>query len=388
MRLRAQPAIQSLCSRLYCLRLSLAIVAGVLTLPRSVEAYPQFQLSLGSDRCTSCHYSPGGGGLINDFGRDEAGSTISRGGDGRFLHGAWTPPPWFVFGVDLRGAAAAKYRDGQRDATAFPMQADLYLRAGGERLSVNMTLGLRGGARDPQPPLVERLASREHYVMYQRDSGLYVRAGRFFPVYGIRTQDHTAFVRRYLGFHTLEEPYGIATGYFGGNWEAHASAFVARPVEFLGAGVKASGGAAYGERRFWGDTAAVAGQARVAVSSTDTRVSAGIVGKRWMPLAGVMVLSQIDVQRQSFAESSGPTRYQLAGYLGASKFVARGFMVGTALHHWQPDLRLNSLRDAAEVNLQYFPLAHVELHLLLRVSGEGSLNHPQLLSFLQLHYYL
>lgn len=328
------------------------------------------------------------GGLINDFGRDEAGSTISRGGDGRFLHGAWTPPPWFELGLDVRGAGALKYREGDRQLLAFPMQADLYIRAGGEHISFTMTAGLRGGARDPQPPLVERLASREHYLMYERDSGFYVRAGRFFPIYGIRTQDHTAYIRRYLGFHTLEEPYGLGGGQFGENWEAHISAFVARPIEFLGAGVKANGVAGYYERRFLDDTAAIAGQARLAVSPTDARVSAGVVGKRWMPGPEVMVLAQLDLQRQSFADNAGPTRYQLAGYLGATKFVSKGVMVGATLHHWQPDLRLNSLRDAVEVNVQYFPLAHVEFHLLTRVSGEGSFNRPQLLSFLQLHYYL
>lgn len=352
------------------------------------EAYPQFQLSLGADRCSKCHFSPAGGGLINDYGRDEAGSTISRGGDGRFLHGVWTPPTWLQLGLDLRGAAALKYREGDRELLAFPMQTDLYLRAGGERVSFYMTAGMRGGARDPQPPFVERLVSRELYLMYERESGAYVRAGRFFPVYGIRSQDHTAYVRRYLGFHTLEEPFGVGAGTFGDTWEAHLSAFVPRPVDFLGSGVKARGAAAYVERRLLEDTAAIAGQARLAVSSNDARIAAGVVGKRWWSSAEVMLLAELDLQRQSFADEAGPTRYQLAGYLGASRFVASGLMVGAALHRWQPDLRLRTSRDAFEVNVQYFPTAHVELHLLTRVGGEGDLDAPGLLSMLQLHYYL
>ena len=63
-------------------------------------------------------------------------------------------------------------------------------------------------------------------------------------------------------------------------------------------------------------------------------------------------------------------------------------MVGAAVHHWHPDLRLRSARDAFEVNVQYFPRAHFELHLLTRVSGEGDFETPSLLSLLQLHYYL
>ncbi len=369
------------------MRLILALaILGALALP--AHAYPQFQLALGTDRCITCHHSPAGGGLLNDYGRDEAGSTISRGGDGRFLHGAWSPPAWLQLGADLRTATALKYRDPEREVLAFPMQIDAYIRAGTEKLSLNVTAGLRGGARDPQPVLVERLISREHYLMYKTESDTYVRVGRFFPIYGIRSQDHTAYVRRYLGFHTLEEPYGAAAGMFGDSWEGHLSVFVPRPIEVLGSGVRASGAAAYVERRLLDGNAAIAGQARLAVSSVDTRVAGGLVGKRWFPDAGVLLLAEANLQRQSFADDVGPTRYQVAGYLGASKHVAQGVMVGAALQHWHPDLRLRSKRDAFELNAQYFPIAHLELHLLVRVGGEGDFENPSLLSLLQLHYYL
>jgi hypothetical protein len=101
-----------------------------------------------------------------------------------------------------------------------------------------------------------------------------------------------------------------------------------------------------------------------------------------------MLLGELDLQRQSFADAAGPTRYQLAAYAGASKFVAQGVMVGAAVHRWQPDLRMTSARDALEINLHYFPLAHVELHVLARASGEGSFDDPGLLSLFQVHYYL
>ena len=65
------------------------IVAALLLSAGRAEAYPQFQFSTLNSRCQNCHFSPVGGGLINEYGRSEAGDTISRGGDGSFLHGLW-----------------------------------------------------------------------------------------------------------------------------------------------------------------------------------------------------------------------------------------------------------------------------------------------------------
>ncbi|HVV84126.1 MAG TPA: hypothetical protein VHE35_13720 [Kofleriaceae bacterium] len=372
-------------------RLALAAVALAVLLGgvRRAAAYPQFQLSTGNDRCSACHDAPSGGGLLNDFGRSEAGDTISRGGDGAFLHGLWEPPRWLQLGGDLRGATGLSYTEPRRDTFLFPMQVDLYVRAGTDTLSLHVTGGLRGVARDPAPPFTDRLVSREHYVMWRPALGTYVRAGRFFPVFGLRSQDHTAYVRRYLGFDLLEEPYGLAAGRAGAHWEAHASIFVPSPIRSQSAGVRASGGVLYVERRLLDDRVALAGQARLALGPDDSRFLVGGVGKRWFEGAGVMLMGEVDLQRQDFDASRAPTRYQLACYLGATKDVVHGVQAGVALQRWQPDLTLRSSRDAFEVDLQYFPRAHLELHLLARASGAGNdLDDPTLLTLLQLHYYL
>ena len=72
---------------------------------KPAAAYPQFQFSSGTQRCAQCHYSPAGYGLLTSWGRDEGADTISRGGDGAFLHGAFSPPDWLALGGDFRLAA-------------------------------------------------------------------------------------------------------------------------------------------------------------------------------------------------------------------------------------------------------------------------------------------
>lgn len=353
-------------------------------------AYPQFQLTTGTDRCQACHLSPAGGGLLSAYGRDEAGSTLSPRGDGRFLHGLWEPPSWLSLGGDLRGALGAKHQDVRDRTLAFPMQADLATEVRVGPWSLAFTAGVRGVARDPKPELLYRVASREHYLMFQREpgDGTYARLGRFFPIYGLRSQDHTAYVRRYLGQHTLEEPYALSAGHFGEGWEAHAAVFAPQPSPVLGSGPRAWGATAYYERRLAGDVAAWAVQSKLAVTGEDVRVAAGAVGKLWVERAGLLFLAELNVQRQSF--DTGPPRVQLASYFGATRLFLPGWMVTAAVQQWEPDLSLSSsARTATELNVQWLPLAHLELHLLGRLEAVGNdYDHPGLLALLQLHYFL
>jgi hypothetical protein len=118
------------------------------------------------------------------------------------------------------------------------------------------------------------------------------------------------------------------------------------------------------------------------------RASAGAIGKLWIERAGLQLLAELDVQRQSF--DAGAPRLQLASYVGATRLLLPGWMVTAAVQHWEPDLTLrSSARAATELNVQWFPSAHFELHLLGRLEAVGNdYDHPGLLALLQLHYFL
>jgi hypothetical protein len=369
---------------------ALAILALVLA-AGTADAYPQFTLALGSDRCTACHFSPAGGGLLNDFGRDESGDTLSGRGDGRFAHGAWTPPSWLALGADVRLAAGLKQlADQERELLAFPMQADTYTRIVVSRVSLNLTIGLNGAARsraDGANPL-SYVASRQHYLMYESSSGnMTVRAGRFFPVFGVRTQDHTAYPRRYMDQSTLEEPYALEVGISGSTWDGHLAGFIGNPIPFTGAGAKANGATAYVERRF--EKSIVAGQARLALTGEDRRFAVGAVGKYWLEGPKLMAIAELDVQRQSFPGGGDP-RLQLLGFAQLTRMIMPGYMIGAAVQRWSPDLTLGgNSRNALQLDVQAFPWAHVEAHLLTRLEATGGDTFdPNLLVLLQLHYYL
>ncbi len=372
-------------------RACLVALAVILSAPSRADAYPQFQFALGSERCSACHFAPGGGGLLNDFGRDESGDTLSGRGDGRFAHGAVTLPSWLALGADLRSALVGKQlADQEPELLAFPMQADAYSRITLGPISINLTLGLNGAARGRTAgaaPLTY-LASRQHYLGYESASGaVTVRAGRFFPVFGVRSQDHTAYARRYLDQGTLEEPYALELGVSGEDWEGYLAGVLGNPVPLTGAGARASGATAYYERRF--GASAVAGNARLAVTDADRRITAGAIGKYWLAGPGLLAIAELDLQHQQFTTTSD-ARVQLLAFAQLTKLILPGYMFGVAFQRWAPDLTLRgSSRNALQLDVQVFPWAHVEAHLLTRLEATGGdTTHPNLLALLQLHYYL
>src|SRR5262245_36475508 len=84
---------------------------GLAGFARTAAAYPQFQFSSGTNKCSQCHFSPAGTGLISSWGRSESGDTISMGGNGAFMHGAVTLPSWLALGFDFR-FAGTRVEDG------------------------------------------------------------------------------------------------------------------------------------------------------------------------------------------------------------------------------------------------------------------------------------
>src|SRR5204863_8360747 len=76
--------------------------------------------------------------------------------------------------------------------------------------------------------------SREHYVMWQQDpettTGLFVRAGRFMPVFGLRLVEHPTYIRRWGGTPLYGETYGVAVEYIDPRFEAHATGFIKDPI--------------------------------------------------------------------------------------------------------------------------------------------------------------
>jgi hypothetical protein len=381
-----------------------ALLAGA----RRADAYPQFQFSSGTNRCSQCHYSPGGGGLLTSWGRDESADTISLGGDGAFLHGLVPLPSWLGLGGDFRLAFMSNDVGNAEGAelAVFPMQADLYLRAAiTESISFNGTIGVRGIVRPNDGTFGGRVGaaagdvmSREHYLMWRPSAtGPYMRVGRFFAPYGIRFVEHIFYIRRYTGNNLYEETYNISTGYVADDWEAHATFFAPTPkegaVEFIsGVGPAEYGFTGYGELRL-AKMSALAAQVRIGVSPSDNegRYQLGGIGKLWVEKAKLLFLAEADLIHQTFS-TANYSQNGFVSYTGAHFFPTRGLMAAFAYERYQENLSLSTTaRNAYDIELNFFPWAHCEIVLLGRyqIVGSGSVDGGAAqLGMLQLHYYL
>ncbi len=319
------------------------------------DAYPHFQLTTGSSQCSQCHVGPAGGGLLTEWGQGEFGDTIANGGNGSFLHGAITMPEWLQIGGNIRLAALTNdvgASDGA-EVAVFPMQLDLTLRVASGAWSVVGTVGARGrvrsGAPDTMdnpasevssPSLASYVISREHYVMWRPDhSGPYVRVGRFAAPYGLRLADHTAYVRRYLGFNLLEETYNLGGGWSGEDWEVHATAFVYDPLQ--GAARKDVGGALLFEKQAT-EKLIVGASGRAGFASHNTRLQAGVHSKLWLDGAKLLFQAEVHGVREMFDAGVGD-RWQLAAYAGPVFVPIRGVYAGIGYQAFAQDLQVRSV---------------------------------------------
>jgi hypothetical protein len=171
-------------------------------------------------RCTNCHFSPTGGGLLTPYGRSLSREELSTFGSSRgssspgreheFLYGllgdALGPvSAWIALRpshLDYDSAGISSSRD-------FLMNAELAaaFRRG------NWTLYGQVGR---QPRIGDtQVTSFEHWVSYKAENGLGARAGRFIPAYGLKLADHTAFTRASLALDNNNQVYALELSYTG-----------------------------------------------------------------------------------------------------------------------------------------------------------------------------
>jgi hypothetical protein len=202
-------------TRAWCALVSLCFLAGT----GRAGAEPRF-LSKQYNRCSSCHYSATGGGLLTPYGRSLSGQELSTtrhvtaqpsaegtvGGEEAFLYDALGQALGPVqLGITVR-PSYLHYTSGTfSDSRDLLMNADIEGAYRGHGWTVYGEAGRMPaiGTEDA------KLYSREHWVSYEGARGFAIKAGRYMPAYGVYLSDHTSLNRNDLGFDKYDQVYGL-----------------------------------------------------------------------------------------------------------------------------------------------------------------------------------
>jgi hypothetical protein len=336
---------------------ALAAAATLAVLAGGAEAYPQFQLSR-DPTCTGCHLSPAGGGLLNENGLATA-ETISQWGTApEFFYGEVPAPSWLALGGDLRGASGY-VQTPEKLLASFPMQLEAYGRAAfGAGLSLQVDVGTRASQTGNEA--ATHVWSREHYLTWQQkpgeNAGLYVRVGRFMPVFGLRLVEHPTYIRRWGGTPLYGETYGLAVEYVDPRFEVHATGFIKDPI--LATPEHSNGGAAVGELRL-SERLSIGAEGMYTRSDDEKKVRIGALAKLYLDDPGLLLQLEGQFMNQLIDPRGAPK--QIIAYLLASRFFSQAFLLDVGLGFFDENIQITQLhRECVDLNFHWFATSHVE----------------------------
>jgi hypothetical protein len=205
----------------------LVLLAATL-LASTASAEPMF-LAKQYTRCTACHYSPTGGGLLTPYGRLLSHRELSTTGGSAAAPAAGAEDDTHGEQAFLYGAFGDVLGPVHLGLEARPSRLHVGFPGGDQDMNLLMNLDLVGavrkngwtayGAVGREPPHSAvrdgrtlpdaAFVSYEHWIAYETDQGFRIRAGRFLPAYGVRFADHTAFTRIDLDLDRNDQVYGV-----------------------------------------------------------------------------------------------------------------------------------------------------------------------------------
>ncbi len=168
-----------------------------LSWPPDSDALPRFAVA-NETTCNSCHISPTGGGMRNEFGNySVAYQELALPSSKKLLSSRYKSPR---ISEALQVGFDSRYLVFD-DLSVFRMQTDVYA-------ALTPVDGLVWQARFSETGITEAYAlatiDNDHF---------YVRAGRFYPSYGLKVADHKAFIRERSGHRSNLYLDGLSVGF-------------------------------------------------------------------------------------------------------------------------------------------------------------------------------
>ena len=245
------------------LALGLALVTALLVLgwSKDASAYP-WMVRHGYTSCNVCHADPSGGSLLTEYGRalgvTEMTMAYSKADDaygdkvGGFLFGAFKMPEPLLLGADFRSLGLFAFGGGKVDPHYYLMQADAEAQVSIGRFRMNGNIGfahegaLKASITRGDDQLQNRLISRTFWmgVDIGANNEVLIRGGRLNLPFGLRTIEHTAYVRKTTRTDINDgQQYGVAASLNTEKWRGElmgiAGNFAVHPDDYRERGYSA-----------------------------------------------------------------------------------------------------------------------------------------------------
>ncbi len=279
-------------------------------------AEPKF-LSKQYTRCTTCHVSPTGGGLLSAYGRSLSHRELSTTGAPMPLHGEVEPTSgeesflWGALGeslgnLQLGGQLRPSYLRysflGRSQDRNLLMSAEMHASF---RANDWLFYGQVGRELEQDGYTLD---STEYWGGYQPAEGLGFRAGRFLPAYGVRFADHTSYNRSYLGLAQYDQIYGLEVSHTRGRYLTQVSVGPGRAESVIDDGRSSFTATGRVQVDLGSRTAVAASGLYRADSDRDPRMGSAGVAFGFAPTSRLTTWTQVDGQ---FREGAGATSYVL-----------------------------------------------------------------------------
>lgn len=209
-----------------------ATAVAVLAAAAAATAEPRF-LSKQYTRCTTCHVSPTGGGLLSAYGRSLSHRELSTTGAPPAAAGDADPAPgeesflWNALGealgpvqmgVNLRPSHLRYDFAGFSSDRNLLMTADVHAAV---RVNDWVVFGQVGRELEENGFTLD---SSEYWAGWQPEEGVGFRGGRFLPAYGVRFADHTSYNRSVLGLAQYDQILGVEVSHSRGRYLTQVAA--------------------------------------------------------------------------------------------------------------------------------------------------------------------
>lgn len=314
----------------------------------------------GYGNCMACHVSPAGGGVLNDYGRALSKELMSTWGwkdSEKPLFGAGENTEWLKIGGDYRAIQTYFNNSEVKQGKQFEMQKNIELALKGAHLWIVGALGTQEGPEGI--PKKGQFLSERHYVLWEINDTVKLRAGKFRLNFGLYEPNHNRLTEQAIGFGPSSESYILEFSKLSEVDEIFISADLGRIDIPRDRSSEKSFSLNYA--KYTSEKSKIGGNLIIGESESLRRSLFGLYGiggfgERWI------LKSEIDYQ-QSFAANTPNERADLMTSMASLGYQwTQGFLPYLILEHLQRNLAdSDTKRSSAGIGVQWLPIPHIEL---------------------------